>query len=160
MPTYHMRRTEREIVDRGEIAAVLRRARYMTLGLCRNGEPYVVTLNHGYSAEENALYFHCAHTGLKLDFLRENTRVCATAVEDLGYREGVCSHAYRSVVVRGRLEVVTDPREKAHGLRVLIEHQERNPQDVERQLLPDADAYARVTVLRLEIEEVTGKQSD
>lgn len=146
-------------MDRGEIDAVLRRARYMTLGLCRGGEPYVVTLNHGYSAEENALYFHCANDGLKLDILRENPLVCATAVEDLGYREGECSHAYRSVVVWGRVHVVTDRAGKAHGLRVLLRHQEKDPHAVEGRLLSEA-AYARVTVLRLEITEITGKKSD
>jgi len=159
MPTYHMRRAEREIVERSEMDAVLRNQRYMALALCREGEPYVVTLNHGYSAEENALYFHCAHDGLKLDILRENPLVCATAVEDLGYKEGECSHAYRSVVVRGRMRVVTDRDGKAHGLRVLLAHHEKDPGGVERRQLPDDAAYDRVTVLRLDIAEVTGKQS-
>ncbi|MCX7750574.1 MAG: pyridoxamine 5'-phosphate oxidase family protein [Candidatus Bipolaricaulota bacterium] len=159
MPRYHLRRAEREIVDRNELDALLRRLRYMTVALCRDGEPYAVTLNHGYCPEENALYFHCAREGLKLEFLRANPRVCATAVEDLGYREGECSHGYRSVVVRGRMRIVEDLPGKARGLRVLLAHQEKDPQALEDRLLPDEAAYARVTVLRLEIEEITGKAS-
>ncbi|MEW6217836.1 MAG: pyridoxamine 5'-phosphate oxidase family protein, partial [Candidatus Bipolaricaulota bacterium] len=160
MPTYHMRRAEREIVERSEIDAVLCSQRYMALAMCRDGEPYVVTLNYGYTAQENALYFHCAHNGLKLDILRQTPHVCATVVEDLGYREGECSHAYRSVVVRGRMRVVADRDGKAHGLRVLLAHQEKDPGSVERRQLPDDAAYDRVTVLRLDIAEITGKRSD
>lgn len=159
MPTYHMRRTEREILDRGELERVLRSQRYMAVAMCRHGEPYVVTLSYGYSADERALYFHCARDGLKLDFLRENPRVCATAVEDLGYKEGECAHAYRSLVVRGEMRVVEDRAGKAHGLRVLLAHQEEDPLDTEGRLLPDDAAYERVTVLRLDIAEITGKRA-
>ena len=159
MATYHLRRTEQAITDPEDLQAVLLGQRYMTVAMCRDGEPYVVTLNHGYSAEENALYFHCAPAGLKLDFLRENPTVCATAVEDLGYRTGECAHAYRSVVVRGQLRVVADREGKARGLRVLLAHHEGDPRNVESRLLPDDAAYSRVTVLRLEIDEITGKRS-
>lgn len=159
MPTYHMRRADREIVDRRELEAVLRGQRYMAVAMCRNSEPYIVTLSYGYSPEENALYFHCAREGLKLDFLRENPTVCATVVEDLGYHAGKCSHAYRSVVVRGQMQVLTDRADKAHGLRVLLVHQEADPDDVGQRLLPDDGAYDGVTVLRLTITELTGKAS-
>ncbi len=159
MPKYHLRQAELEIVDQAELEAVLRRGRYMTVAMCRDGEPYVVTLSYGYSAGENVLYCHCARDGLKLDFLRATPEVCATVVEDLGYKSGECAHAYRSVVVRGLMEVVETRAQKAHGLRVLLAHQESDPLDVERRLLPDDAAYDRVTVLRLDIREITGKQS-
>lgn len=159
MPTYHMRRRDREIVSRQELQSILRRGRYMTLAMCRTGEPYVVTLSYGLSEQENALYFHCTHEGQKLEFLRANSTVCATVVEDLGYKEGECSHSYRSVVVRGRMQVIEDQEGKAHGLRVLLAHQEKDPQGVARRLLPADASYAGVTVLRLEITDITGKQS-
>lgn len=159
MPTYHMRRRDREIVDREDLVAILRRGRYMAVAMCRTGEPYVVTLSYGYSEEENALYFHCAHEGLKLEFLRANARVCATVVEDLGYKEGECSHAYRSVVVRGQLEIVEDRAGKAWGLRALLAHQEKDPQEAVQRLLPDEAAFAGGTVLRLKVADTTGKQS-
>lgn len=158
MATYHMRRSEREIVDREERDAVLRSQRYASVAMCRNGEPYTVTLSYGYSAEANALFFHCAHRGLKLEILRENPRVCAAVVEDLGYREGQCSHGYRSVVLRGRMRVIEDRDGKMHGLRVLLAHQEQNPVDVERRQLPNPAACDQVTVLQLDIEEITAKQ--
>lgn len=159
MPTHHMRRTDREIVERSELDAVLHRQRYMAIAMCRDRQPYVVTLSYGYSAPDNLLCFHCAHDGLKLDILRENPHVCATVVEDLGYVEGECSHAYRSVVVRGQMRVVKDREGKAHGLRVLVAHQEKDPSSVEQRQLPDDTAHDRVTVLRLDIAEITGKRS-
>ncbi|QAA77214.1 MAG: hypothetical protein BIP78_1448 [Candidatus Bipolaricaulis sibiricus] len=159
MPTYHLRRREREIIDPEELVSVLRRSRYMAVAMCRGGEAYVVTLSHGYSQAENALYFHCARDGLKLEFLRENPCVCATAVEDLGYRESECTHAYRSVVVRGTMHLVTDPCDLAHGLRVLLAHHEPDPDAAERKLLPNSASYDRVAVLRLDIAGMTGKRS-
>jgi nitroimidazol reductase NimA-like FMN-containing flavoprotein (pyridoxamine 5'-phosphate oxidase superfamily) len=159
MTKYHMRRADREIVDRDELDSVLASQRYIVVALCRGGEPYVVTLSYGYSRQDNALYFHCAPEGLKLEFLRANPVVCATVVEDLGYKEGECAHAYRSVVVRGRMEVVDGREAKAHGLRVLLLHQEKDPEGTGRRLLPDEAAYDRVTVLRLAIEEITGKRA-
>jgi len=159
MPNYHLRRTEREILNQAELDAVLARGRYMTVAMCRDGEPYVVTLSYGYSAARNALYYHCARDGLKLDFLRANPEVCATVVEDLGYKRGECAHAYRSVVVRGLMGVVEQRADKVHGLRVLLAQQEDDPREVEWRLLPNDAAYDRVTVLRLDIREITGKRS-
>jgi nitroimidazol reductase NimA-like FMN-containing flavoprotein (pyridoxamine 5'-phosphate oxidase superfamily) len=50
----------------------------MRLGLCRSGMPYVVPMNFGCEWEGDlpVLYAHCAHDGLKLDILRENSNVC------------------------------------------------------------------------------------
>jgi nitroimidazol reductase NimA-like FMN-containing flavoprotein (pyridoxamine 5'-phosphate oxidase superfamily) len=153
-----MRRKEKEIRDKGEMSAVVTSARYAAVALSRDGDPYVVTMNHGWDADNKILYFHCAHEGKKIDFIGAGARACATVVEDHGYKHGECDHAYRSVVMNGRIEVVEDLEEKKHGLQILLDHQEKEPDPIKRRTLPDDSAYERVGVLKLTVETMTGKQ--
>ena len=69
-----MRRMERAIEDKVEIAKILNNAQVGRLGLSMNEQPYVVPVNFAFDHER--IYFHCADTGMKLDFLRNNTHVC------------------------------------------------------------------------------------
>ncbi len=158
MKRYHLRRKEKEITDIDEMRAIVSSARFAAVALCRDGEPYVVTMNHGWDAGSGTLYFHCAHEGRKIDFINVNQRACATVVEDHGYKHGECDHAYRSVVMSGRIEVVEGLEEKIHGLEVLLEHQEKDPDPIRRRTLPDDAAYDRVGVLKMLVEGMTGKQ--
>ena len=159
MAGYHLRRKDREISDEGAISGILASCRLATIGMCRGSEPYIVTMNYGYDAGRRALYFHCAGEGLKLDFLGENPSVCATVVDDKGYEHGKCEHKYRSLVVRGRMSEVKSLEEKKHGIDVLIDHQEKDPDPVKERNLTDDSAYEKFSILRLDIDGITGKQS-
>jgi len=89
MQKYHLQnRPNREITSAEEIRDILRRGKYVVIALCRDNEPYVVTLSYGYSEKQNCLYFHVATKGLKLDVIRTNPHVCATVIEDGGYVPG------------------------------------------------------------------------
>ena len=61
---------DREIKDNHEIQNILLQGKYAVVALCRDNEPYLVTLNYGYDREKEAMYFHSALAGLKLDFLQ------------------------------------------------------------------------------------------
>jgi nitroimidazol reductase NimA-like FMN-containing flavoprotein (pyridoxamine 5'-phosphate oxidase superfamily) len=158
MVKYHLRRKDKEITDKESQIAILKNGKYATIGLCRDGEPYVVTLNYGLDANKTVLYFHCAKEGLKLDFLHANPRVCVTVIEDLGYRSGECNHAYRSVVLWGRMRTVEDLIEKKHGVEILFQHLEEDPDPIRARNLKSDQDYLRVGILRLDIEDITGKE--
>lgn len=158
MSQYHVKRKDKELIDRGEIRAILSRGQYAYIALCRHDEPYIVTMNYGYDEKANALYFHCALEGQKLDFIKQNPRVCGTVIEDLGYCHGNCDHSYKSVVFRGKMAVVDEIAEKKHGIDIMIKHLEEQPDQVKTKLLKDDKTYARFHVLRLDIEEITAKQ--
>ncbi len=160
MPRYHMQKVEGEIKDPAAIEAILAGGQYATLALARQDEPYVVTLNYGYAPAAHALYFHSALEGLKLEFIRENPRVCGTVVVDRGYQKGRCSHAYGSVVFSGRIELLESDDDKKAGLSVMIDHLEEDPVSVRRRLLADPGRLATVAVLKLSIEEITGKSGE
>ena len=158
MNRYHLRRKEKEITEKGEMREILASGRFTTVALCRDREPYVVTMNYGWDGDNEALYFHCAHEGQKIDFIRANDRACATVVEDHGYKHGECDHAYRTVVLRGMIEIVEDLDVKRHGLQVLLDHQEKEPDPIKKRNLNDDADYDKVSVLKMQIEGMTGKQ--
>lgn len=158
MPSYHVRRDDREITDPAAIDAILRRGRYTAIAMVHDGAPYVVTLSYGWDAERGALYFHAATAGRKLEAIAADPRVCATIVIDGGYRPTKCEHPYESVVLTGRMSVVTDIDEKRHGMRVLISHLEEEPEPVWTRNRLDGDkVFDRTNVLRLDIDEITAK---
>ena len=158
MSKYHVRRADRAITDQEELDGVLSRGKFAVLAMCRDQEPYVVTMNYGYDRSRGALYFHCAHEGQKTDFVRSNPHVCGTVVEDLGYVQGECAHEYRSVVLRGVMHVVEEPEDKRHAMDVLLNHLEDDPERVRERSLGDSRAYDRATILSLDIHDVTGKR--
>jgi nitroimidazol reductase NimA-like FMN-containing flavoprotein (pyridoxamine 5'-phosphate oxidase superfamily) len=155
---YHMRRTEREMAEPEQIKDVLRGSKYTSLALCRENEPYIVTMNYGYDEAQSALYMHCAQEGLKLEFIAQNPTVCGTAIEDRGYLHGECSHAFRSVVFWGEMHVVEELEEKKHAMQVMLDHLEDDPDRVRAEQLKTDKAYERVAILRLDMHEISGKE--
>ena len=71
--------------------------------------PYGMPLNHFYCESDGKLYFHSGKKGHKIDAVtrRDKASFC---VYDQGFRrEGEWALNIRSVIVFGRIEIVTDP---------------------------------------------------
>ena len=160
MQSYHMQKKEREIKDINVIRDILKRGKYLSISMCRENEPYIITLSYGFDNVQNALYFHSANLGLKLDILKENPSVCGTIIEDLGYVSGACSHKYRSTVFWGDMTILRDLEEKKHGFDVLLNHLEENPSRIKKRLLQSEKSYDNTCIMRLDIKKVTGKASE
>lgn len=158
MNNYHMRREDREIKNRTEIDEILFGGKYLTLALCKENEPYIVTLSYGYQRENNAIYLHAAKEGLKHDFIRLNPKVCATIIEDLGYIQNECGHEYRSLVIRGTLSYVEELDEKKQGMEYILKQLENTPSIIKERSLKNDNVYSNVSILRLDINEITGKK--
>lgn len=155
---YHVKRKDKEITDKAEFDSILQKGKYIIFALCRDNEPYIVTMNYGWDKEHNALYFHCALEGDKLDIIADNPKACGTIIEDLGYGHGDCEHYYRSLVLRGKLYQVQTLEEQKHGIGVLIEHLEENPDEAKLLFLKDEKVYTKMHILRFDIEHITGKE--
>ena len=157
-----MRKSEREVVDFQEKMQILMRCGSMTLALEENGGPYLVPLNFG--AEELGgslvLYFHCALEGKKLELLRKNNEVgfCAYTMLRV-FNKGVapCGYTadYESVSGKGKAEIVTDPAERLHGLKVLMAHYSGETYLDE---MFSAKALALTTVVKITVKDWTGKR--
>lgn len=160
MESYHgLRRKEQEIEDKAELKAILAGTPYMTIAMCRNDEPYLVTLSHGYDKENNAIYFHCAYEGKKIDFLKANNRVWGQALVDRGYVQGRCDHLFSSVQFSGRVSFVEDGAEKRRALAVMIRQLEREPEKVMAAKVTGA-AVAKTCIGRIDLEFLSGKRSE
>jgi Predicted flavin-nucleotide-binding protein len=158
MQKYHLQnRPNREISEYSEIEDILREGKYAVISMCRDNEPYIVTLNYGYDHETNSIYFHCSPQGLKLDFINANPQVCATVIEDGGYVFNECGHNYRTAVFWGKIEIVTDLDEKKHGMTVLLNHLENQPEIIKEKLLKSDGFYSKMVILRLDITQIHGK---
>jgi nitroimidazol reductase NimA-like FMN-containing flavoprotein (pyridoxamine 5'-phosphate oxidase superfamily) len=62
---------------------------------------------------------------------------------------------------RGRVTFISDPEEKLQALKLMIRHQDRNPERLFRRLEEwERDGtLGRALVGRIDIEELTGKKS-
>ena len=106
--------------------------------MSKKNEPYIITLSYGYDPVKNALYFHCGE-GQKIDFIKSNPYVCGTIIEDNGYQED-CIQAFRSVVYRGKITIITEIEEKKHGFEIIMDQLEKNPSETTKNLLKSDDA--------------------
>lgn len=154
---YHLRRAEKAITDPEELLAVIRGQKFLTLALCQDHEPYLVTMNYAYDQEQRCFYFHCARRGKKVDYLRANPTVWGQVLEDRGYLPGQCDHAYRTVQFRGQAEWIENLEEKRHALMLMIDQLEPDPEPVKRAELTQRKLEG-VGILKVRVETMSGKQ--
>ncbi len=157
---YHLNnRPDREITSKDEIQELLENGKYIILSMCKNKEPYIVTLSYGYDVDNNILYFHASDKGLKLEILQENPKVCGTIIEDGGYVKNECAHEFRSLVIRGEMAIVTSQTEKIHGMKVLINHLEGDSEVVNKMFTKaEAAMTSRMEILSLQVSNIVGKK--
>ena len=139
--------------------AIIQGQKYMTLAMAMDNEPYLVTLSYGYDVEANCFYFHCAAEGRKIDYLRANPVVWGQILEDHGYLEGKCSHAFRTVQFRGTVSFLDNTEEKRRALHMMVDGLEPDPGPVKQKQVTDK-SLSRVTIGKVAVEFMTGKQSD
>ena len=150
-------RPNREIISDSEINDILQRGKFVVISMCRNNEPYIVTLSYGFDAKERSLFVHCAPQGLKIDFFKSNSRICATIIEDGGYVVDECGHNYRTVVFWGNMHFVTDLEEKKYGMGILLNHLENDGQVIHEKMQKSEGYYSHMEVLRIDIKQIHAK---
>jgi nitroimidazol reductase NimA-like FMN-containing flavoprotein (pyridoxamine 5'-phosphate oxidase superfamily) len=150
-----VRKAERELRDPADLMAIMEEAQVCRIGLSDNGAPYVVPMNFGLGV--NCLYLHCAPEGRKLDILRRNDRVCfeMDLLRELKRSERACGWGarYESVIGFGRAVLVADAVEKRQGIDAIMTHYGAQGPF----FYPD-EILAGTTVIRIDIESITGKR--
>ena len=140
MTDYHFHHPEKMFTDRAELLEIIAGQRLMTLAMANDGQPYLITVNYGFDAEQDCFYFHCAPEGKKLDYLRANPNVWGQVVENRGYVTGKCDHAYRSVHFAGQVDFLEDDEEKRSALTLMIRQMEPDPGPLEQRLAGAGEA--------------------
>jgi nitroimidazol reductase NimA-like FMN-containing flavoprotein (pyridoxamine 5'-phosphate oxidase superfamily) len=155
-----IRRKEKAITEEAEIKKILLETKYITLAMCYDNSPYLVTLSHGYDPINNVIFFHCASKGKKIDYLKNTDEIYGQAFIDQGYAIGECNHHYSSVHFQGKVRFITDIREKREALTIMIDQLEEDPEMSEevkkKQLLETA--IKRVTIGKIIVNEMRGKK--
>ncbi len=151
-----MRRSDKEITDYQEIAAILEKAAVCRIALSDDDCPYIVPVN--FVVRNNCLYFHSSSEGGKIDILRKNNRVCFEIDIDIEIVSGEVSCAwgtrYRSVIGFGRAFFLKETTEKQQALNYLMEKY-AGLKDFSYKI----EALEKVAVFSVSIEKITGKKS-
>jgi nitroimidazol reductase NimA-like FMN-containing flavoprotein (pyridoxamine 5'-phosphate oxidase superfamily) len=144
--------------DLRAIEALLRSCPVGRLGtVTADGSPMVKPLN--FVLHDGRIYFHSAREGEKIDDIRRDSRVCFEVDQPIALVQSSGSpcraeYLYRSVIIRGRAQVVDDREERLTALRALMEKYQ-----------PDGgygafleEKLAITAVVRIETDEMTGKE--
>jgi nitroimidazol reductase NimA-like FMN-containing flavoprotein (pyridoxamine 5'-phosphate oxidase superfamily) len=152
---FHVRRKDREITDSDALKKVLKSTKYVTIALCMDNEPYLVSLSHGYDETRSCLYFHCADEGKKLVYLKANSKVWGQAVQDYGVTDE-CDYAYTSVHFKGTVTLIDDLSEKQHAMEVMVRQLSEKPEEKLAKIKPEK--LAKTAMGRIDINYLTGKK--
>jgi len=153
-----MRRKEREVKEKSEIETIISRCDVCRIAFADNNMPYIVTMNFGFfSGEKSCFYFHCAPAGRKIEMIRKNSYVCFEMDTDhkLTNAEKDCDWGmkFSSVVGYGKITIVNDPEERKRGLDSIMSQYSGR-----KEFSYDERVMSGTAILRLDIEEITGKK--
>ena len=150
-----MRKKEKEITDIKEIEQIIAGAEVCRIGFVDGDEPYIVPVSFGY--ESNAIYFHSAPEGRKVNLIKESGKVCFELDTDteIVQSDNACDWTtkYRSVMGTGRASLLADNEEKIRGLNVIMKHYSSTAFQ-----FPPAKLDTML-VVRIDIESISGKKT-
>ena len=130
-----MTRREFEVTDRDVIRGILDRSKVLRLGLIDGALPYV--------------------KGYKLDVIAKNPVCCFEMDCDVSPFQGkiACQYGitYYSLMGRGQVQLVEDPREKEQAMALLMKTQTGKDFEFNERLV------SIVSVLRIDVSEYTAK---
>ena len=150
-------RPDRMISD-SEAKKILQSGKYGILStVSSDGVPYGVPVNYFYIPEDNALYFHCALKGRKLDNITSNSKVSFVVTGKEQIVEERFTTYYESVIIAGTASVLTDEEEKREKLVQLCE--KLAPTAVERRDAVITKQLPAVAIVKVTICEITGKRN-
>ena len=149
-----MRRFKQQISDAECREVLLTQKRGVLSLIGENGYPYGIPMDHWYCEEDGCLYFHGAKEGHKIDALKECDKVCYTTYDEGFRKPGEWALNIRSVIVFGRMELVTDEEKARKICTLLVKKFTDDEAYLEKEL---KNAFPRVQCLKLVPEHMTGK---
>lgn len=146
-------RRNRQALSRAECESVLRAGTSGVLSLLSlDGFPYGVPLS--YALVDGVIVFHGALEGQKADCIRHDSRASFCVIDKDDVIPEKYTTAYRSVIVKGRIALVTEEKQK-HDLCMALAKR-FYPVEAEAEA-EYARFAARLCMMVLTPEEITGK---
>jgi nitroimidazol reductase NimA-like FMN-containing flavoprotein (pyridoxamine 5'-phosphate oxidase superfamily) len=148
---------ERGRYDAATIAAILDEALVCHVGFVADGQPFVIPTT--YARVGDKLYVHGSAASRMLRTLKSGVPVCVTVtlLDGLVLARSAFHHSmnFRSVVILGTAQEVTDPAEKDAALAAIVEHVV--PGRSEHVRGPNANELKATLVLRVPLAEASAK---
>lgn len=149
-----MRRFKQQISD-DECRKILTKEKRGVLSVLGDeGYPYGIPLNHYYDESKNALYFHGAKEGHKIDAIKKCNKVSYCVYENGTKKEGHWSLNVRSVICFGKMSFITDVKECIEISKRIWWKFGTDEKELEEEI---KNSSSRVMCLKFEIEYMTGK---
>lgn len=127
----------------------------------RKGEPYGVPVSYAFI--DGRIVFHCAPKGKKLDFIRENPRICFVVSRHPDrvkphHPEKGCTYRYESVICSGKAGIIEDVAERHELLNKFLAHfNVRLGKNPDNNLIP-REVAAGVGCVAIEITGIAGRK--
>jgi uncharacterized protein len=119
-----------------------------------DGSPYGVFLS--YVLMEDAVYFHCAPEGHKMDNMQCHPHVCFTVLKDYERIPGKTNIHYSSITLFGQMSVIHGA--ERHRALIALINKYTAPGPSAHAILEREDD-GRSVVVKIKIEHITGKKS-
>lgn len=151
-----MRRADKKIADRQIMDQIIRSSEVCRIAYANDNLPYITPVSFGYDGK--SIYVHTAKSGRKIDFLKKNNYVCfqfEIDVETITDKESACkwTAAFKSVIGYGHMIEAKSFREQEYALNQIMQHYSGRSWPFKEKM------FSNVILWKIEIEELSGKQS-
>ncbi|MCR1933330.1 pyridoxamine 5'-phosphate oxidase family protein [Clostridium tepidum] len=147
-----MRRKEKKL-NKKDIISLLEKTNYGTLSICLdNGYAYGVPVNFVYNNE--AIYFHCAKEGQKIQAISANNKVSFSIVNNIELLPSKFDTNYESVIIFGKAYEVFE-NEKKEALLAFINKYSKDYIKEGKDYIEKA--HNKTKVIKIEIKHIDGK---
>jgi nitroimidazol reductase NimA-like FMN-containing flavoprotein (pyridoxamine 5'-phosphate oxidase superfamily) len=152
---YKRDRTIKDITKTDEQEKIIRECKVCHVSFVDGDKPYGLSFCFGY--EDKTIYLHTSIAGKKLEVLRKNNNVSVffSTGHEIFYRHEntACSWRmrYKSVIVSGKAEFVTNYNDKIKGLEIFMKNYSEKEFEYSQ---PSVD---NVNIIKIKVDEITGR---
>lgn len=147
-----MRRKHQELSEEECIEILTNEPRGVLALLGDNDYPYAIPMSHVYV--NGKIYFHGAMEGHKHDAMKKHSKVSFCVIDKGVKKENNWWYTFKSVIVFGKIKIITDVAEKIDKLTYLGNKFFPTPQDTEDEI---NRLLERTEVFEITIDHMTGK---
>jgi len=151
-----MRREDKKIIGRTEIDQIIQNTNVCRIAFADDNTPYIVPVSFGYDGKD--IFIHTAKVGRKIDFIKKNNLICfefEADVKTIDDENIPCkwTSAYKSVIGYGKIIELKDFADQEKAINQIMLHYSGKKWEFNK------DMFKRVKLWKIEIDEISGKQS-
>ena len=145
-----MRRKDREVTETSFFSDVFSKAELITVAFNDGEYPYGVPLN--FVEFGNALYFHCAPEGHKLDCIARDPHVHFNTCDSVVTEKEKATAYFRSVSGTGIAELVEEEGMRMTIFRAIMQKYTGSEE------IPEFKKPGKALIVKINVNSLTGKQ--